>query len=161
MSSLTLCISKMMIFKFLFVKDWLVFLFFLLYFLSPSHIIYEFSHLSCNDNFFLQYFFIQRSSFQHHWEKYMQADMGFNDFDFVYPAVPEQPLDNKLVHSISNYFLCILSVLYEILFNFFHIALYLCTAAPIPGYMQWCSLNTGPHEYLLCVIHSVRRTFQI
>ena len=26
-------------------------------FLSPSHIIYEFSHLSCNGNFFLQYFF--------------------------------------------------------------------------------------------------------
>ncbi|KAG2549937.1 hypothetical protein PVAP13_9KG279800 [Panicum virgatum] len=34
------------------------------------------------------------SSFEHHWEKYVQVEMGFQDFDTIYPAVPEQPLDN-------------------------------------------------------------------
>ncbi|KAG2652203.1 hypothetical protein PVAP13_1NG275819, partial [Panicum virgatum] len=33
------------------------------------------------------------SSFEHHWEKYVQVEMGFQDFDTIYPAVPEQPLD--------------------------------------------------------------------
>ena len=27
----------------------------------------------------------------------MQVNMGFGEYEFVYPVVPEQPLDNKLV----------------------------------------------------------------
>ncbi|KAG2579580.1 hypothetical protein PVAP13_6NG262800 [Panicum virgatum] len=36
-----------------------------------------------------------RSSFEHHWDKYMQVNMCFDEYEFVYPVVPEQPLDNK------------------------------------------------------------------
>lgn len=35
-----------------------------------------------------------RTSFEFHWDKYVHLDMGFEDYDFIYPIVPEQPLDN-------------------------------------------------------------------
>ncbi|XP_039815299.1 uncharacterized protein LOC120678216 [Panicum virgatum] len=43
-------------------------------------------------------FFTKRSSFEHHWDKYMQVNMCFDEYEFVYPVVPEQPLDNKYVY---------------------------------------------------------------
>ncbi|KAG2573382.1 hypothetical protein PVAP13_7KG237555 [Panicum virgatum] len=35
-----------------------------------------------------------RNSFQIHWDKYVGLDMGFENYEFVYPAVPEQPPEN-------------------------------------------------------------------
>lgn len=35
-----------------------------------------------------------RGSFECHWDKYVRLDMGFEDYEFAYPIVPEQPLDN-------------------------------------------------------------------
>lgn len=43
------------------------------------------------------YLCLQRSSFERYWYKYVQYDMDFDDFEFIYPVVPQQPLDNKLV----------------------------------------------------------------
>ncbi|RLN25660.1 hypothetical protein C2845_PM07G02820 [Panicum miliaceum] len=42
------------------------------------------------------YFFanIGRSYFEHHWDKYMHLDMGLPHYEFIYPVVPQQPLDN-------------------------------------------------------------------
>jgi len=36
-----------------------------------------------------------RDSFEHHWKKFLGFEMGFDDYDFMYPVVPEQPLDNN------------------------------------------------------------------
>ncbi|KAG2590384.1 hypothetical protein PVAP13_5NG270440, partial [Panicum virgatum] len=36
-----------------------------------------------------------RDSFEHHWKKILGFEMGFDDYDFMYPVVPEQPLDNN------------------------------------------------------------------
>jgi len=35
-----------------------------------------------------------RNSFEIHWDKYVGLDMGFENYEFVYPAVPEQPPKN-------------------------------------------------------------------
>ncbi|XP_039824536.1 uncharacterized protein LOC120686402 isoform X2 [Panicum virgatum] len=35
-----------------------------------------------------------RNSFEIHWDKYVGLDMGFENYEFVYPAVPEQPPEN-------------------------------------------------------------------
>jgi len=35
-----------------------------------------------------------RNSFEIHWDKYVGLDMGFKNYEFVYPAVPEQPPEN-------------------------------------------------------------------
>ncbi|CAL4888192.1 unnamed protein product [Urochloa decumbens] len=36
-----------------------------------------------------------RYSFQHYWHKFIQFDLDFDDFDFIYPIVPQQPLDHE------------------------------------------------------------------
>ncbi|CAL4956391.1 unnamed protein product [Urochloa decumbens] len=36
-----------------------------------------------------------RASFQYHWDKYVQADMDFSEYDFYYPLVPKLPTDNN------------------------------------------------------------------
>jgi len=35
-----------------------------------------------------------RNSFEIHWDKYVGLDMGFENYEFVYLAVPEQPPEN-------------------------------------------------------------------
>ncbi|CAL5013372.1 unnamed protein product [Urochloa decumbens] len=32
-----------------------------------------------------------RYSFQHHWHQFIQHELDFDDFDFIYPVVPQQP----------------------------------------------------------------------
>ncbi|CAM0144675.1 unnamed protein product [Urochloa decumbens] len=34
-----------------------------------------------------------RTSFQYHWSKYVNLDMGFPHYSFIYPPVPKQPFD--------------------------------------------------------------------
>ncbi|CAL5083948.1 unnamed protein product [Urochloa decumbens] len=34
-----------------------------------------------------------RTSFEHHWFKYVHLDMGFPHYSFIYPPVPKQPFD--------------------------------------------------------------------
>ena len=94
MSFLIHSTSKMMNSKKLFVTDWLVFFVAIIFFIFSRYHLW-FSHIPFNDISF--FFFTQRSSFEHHWDKYMQVNMGFDEYEFVYPVVPEQPLDNKLV----------------------------------------------------------------
>ncbi|RLN09635.1 hypothetical protein C2845_PM11G16190 [Panicum miliaceum] len=36
------------------------------------------------------------SSFQFHWDKYVQIDMNFDEYQLLYPIVPEQPADNRV-----------------------------------------------------------------
>nr|CAB3480887.1 unnamed protein product [Digitaria exilis] len=38
-----------------------------------------------------------RSAFEFYWQKYIQFDMGFDEYEFIFPVVPQQPLDNTLV----------------------------------------------------------------
>ena len=101
MSFLIHSTSKMMNSKKLFVTDWLVFFVAIIFFIFSRYHLW-FSHISFNDISF--FFFTQRSSFEHHWDKYMQVNMGFDEFEFVYPVVPEQPLDNKLVTIFSFFY---------------------------------------------------------
>ncbi|KAF8723733.1 hypothetical protein HU200_021702 [Digitaria exilis] len=35
-----------------------------------------------------------RSAFEFYWQKYIHFDMGFDEYDFIFPVVPQQPLDN-------------------------------------------------------------------
>ncbi|CAL4990031.1 unnamed protein product [Urochloa decumbens] len=36
-----------------------------------------------------------RASFEYHWNKFVQVDMGFHDYEFIYPVVPKQPLGHE------------------------------------------------------------------
>jgi len=40
------------------------------------------------------YFCLQRNSFEIHWDKYVGLDMGYENYEFVYLAGPEQPPEN-------------------------------------------------------------------
>nr|CAB3446780.1 unnamed protein product [Digitaria exilis] len=38
-----------------------------------------------------------RSAFEFYWQKYIHFDMGFDEYDFIFPVVPQQPLDNTFI----------------------------------------------------------------
>ncbi|CAO2167324.1 unnamed protein product, partial [Urochloa humidicola] len=35
------------------------------------------------------------NNFQFHWERYVQTEMNFGDYKYLYPDLPEQPFDNS------------------------------------------------------------------
>jgi len=52
---------------------------------------------SCIMFFSFYPFILQITSFQVHWDNYVQVDMGFGKYELLYPDVPHQPLENRLV----------------------------------------------------------------
>ncbi|KAF8702042.1 hypothetical protein HU200_033386 [Digitaria exilis] len=37
-----------------------------------------------------------RSAFEFYWQKFIQFDIGFDEYEFIFPVVPQQPLDNTV-----------------------------------------------------------------
>ncbi|RLN11233.1 hypothetical protein C2845_PM09G07380 [Panicum miliaceum] len=58
-----------------------------------------------------------RNSLEFHWDKYVRLDMVFEDYEFVYPVVPEQPLDNTFWSFSTNIFK--LHMVFIIVFSIF------------------------------------------
>ncbi|KAF8686659.1 hypothetical protein HU200_043489 [Digitaria exilis] len=56
-----------------------------------------------------------RSAFEFYWQKYIHFDMGFDEYDFIFPVVPQQPLDNTLV-SYFNLNYSLLNLVHSVIY---------------------------------------------